>query len=289
VKTVRSFEELLEDETIELIIVNTPDKTHFEYALKALEAGKHVVVEKPFTQTAEEGEKLIETAVRQNKILSVFQNRRWDGDFLTVRKIIENGCLGRLVEFESNFMRFRNYIQHGTWKETEGFGKGIVYNLGSHMIDQALTLFGIPEDVWADVDALRTGGETDDYYYIKLIYPNVKVTLKASYLVREEGARYTLHGTEGSFLKPGIDPQEEMLKKGENPLASDWGKESEKYWGILNTNIGSLHYRGKIETLPGNYAAYYDNIYDAIRNNVELIVKPHQSLDVIRVIERVLR
>lgn len=286
VKIVRSFDELTADDSIELIVINTPDKTHFEYASRALEAGKHVIVEKPFTQTVKEGEELIRLAAHKNKILSVFQNRRWDGDFLTVRKIIANGCLGRLVEFESNFMRFRNYIQPGTWKETEGFGKGIVYNLGSHMIDQALLLFGMPEDVWADVDALRTGGETDDYYHIKLIYPNVKVTLKGSYLVREEGARYTLHGTEGSFLKSGIDPQEEMLKKGEDPFTPDWGKEPEKNWGILNTNIGGLHYRGNIETIPGNYAAYYDNIYGAIRNNVDLAVMPQQSLNVIKIIEQ---
>jgi len=285
ITSVRSFDELLLDDNIELIVVNTPDPTHFEYTRKAFEAGKHVVVEKPFTQSIKQGEDLINLAHQKNLILSVFQNRRWDGDFLTVRKVIESGCLGRLVEFESNYMRYRNYIQPNTWKETLAQGIGLTYNLGSHMIDQAVALFGMPDKVWADVDNMRAGSEVDDYYHIKLIYPKVKVTLKASYLVREEGARYTLHGTNGSFLKYGLDPQEEMLKQGGNPSMPDWGKEPESQWGILNAEINGLHIRGKVETTPGNYAAYYDNIYDVIRNRAQLEVTPEQALNVIRLIE----
>jgi predicted dehydrogenase len=284
IQSVRSFEDLLADDSIELIIVNTPDFTHYEYTSKALKAGKHVIVEKPFTQSVEDGNALIDSAKKQNRILSVFQNRRWDGDFLTVRKIIENGNLGRLVEFEANYMRFRNYIQADTWKESPELGSSITYNLGSHMIDQALTLFGMPQSVWADIDTLRDGGLIDDYYHIRLIYPSIKVSLKATYLAREETPRYILHGTEGSFLKYGIDPQEELLKKGGNPFEPDWGKEPESLWGILNTRINGLHFRGKIETEAGNYAAYYDNIYDAIRNDAPLSVTPQQSLDAIRVI-----
>ena len=286
--SVRSFDELLNDDAIELIVVNTPDPTHFEYARKSLEAGKHVVVEKPFTQNIGHGESLIDLAAKKNLILSVFQNRRWDGDFLTVRKVLESGCLGRLVEFESNYMRYRNYIQPNTWKESLAQGIGLTYNLGSHMIDQAVALFGMPDAVWADIDNMRTGSEIDDYYHIRLIYPEIKVTLKASYLVREEGARYTLHGVDGSFLKYGLDPQEEMLKQGGNPSMPDWGKEPENQWGILNTEINGLHIRGKVETTPGNYAAYYDNIYDVIRNGAGLEVTPEQSLNVIRLVEAAL-
>lgn len=285
ISSVRSFDELLDDEQIELIVVNTPDHTHFEYAHKALEAGKHVIVEKPFTRTVGQSEDLLNLAVRQNRVLSVFQNRRWDGDFLTVRKILDNEWLGRLVEFESYYMRYRNYIQPDTWKESAALGIGITYNLGSHMIDQAVTLFGMPEAVWADIDGMRTGSEIDDYYHIKLIYPDVKVTLKASYLVREEGARFTLHGTHGSFLKYGLDPQEEMLKQGGDPSAPDWGKEPETQWGILNAEINGMHLRGKVETVAGNYAAFYDNIYDAIRNGAELEVTPEQAISVIQLIE----
>jgi predicted dehydrogenase len=274
ITSVRSFDELLNDDGIELIIVNTPDHTHFEYARKALEAGRHVIVEKPFTRTIGQGEDLLNLADRKNRMLSVFQNRRWDGDFLTVRKVIDSEWLGRLVEFESNYMRYRNFIQPGTWKESAVQGIGITYNLGSHMIDQAVTLFGMPDAVWADIDSMRTGSEIDDYYVIKLIYPEIKVVLKASYLVREEGARYTLHGTNGSFLKYGIDPQEEMLKQGGNPSTPGWGREPEDRWGILNTEINGMHIRGKLETVAGNYAAYYDNIYDVLRNRAELEVSP---------------
>jgi len=285
VTSVNSFNDLLNDSKIELVVVNTPDATHYEYARKALEAGKHVVVEKPFTRTIKQGEELINLADKKNRVLSVFQNRRWDGDFLTIRKLLEYEWLGRLIEFESNYMRYRNYIQPATWKESATQGIGISYNLGAHMIDQAVTLFGMPEAVWADIDKMRAGSEIDDYYHIRLIYPDIKVTLKASYLVREETPRYTLHGTNGSFLKYGLDPQEEMMKNGGNPSMPDWGKEPESQWGILNTEINGLHMRGKVETIAGNYAAFYDNIYDAIRHRAELEVLPEQALNVLHIIE----
>jgi len=282
--SVKTFNELIDDNSIELIVVNTPDNTHFEYAQKALKAGKHVVVEKPFTRTVAQGEELINLADKHGKVLSVFQNRRWDGDFLTIKKILENEYLGRLVEFESYYMRYRNFIQPDTWKESAVHGIGVAYNMGSHMVDQAVALFGIPEAVWADIDKMRSGSEIDDYYHIRLIYPDVKVTLKASLLVREEVPRYTLHGAKGSFLKYGLDPQEEMLKKGGYPTMPGWGKEPESRWGILNTEINGVHIRGKVETCAGNYAAYYDNIYAAIRKRAELEVTAEQALIVIHLI-----
>ena len=285
VESVPNFDDLLNDDRIELVVVNTPDSTHYEYAYKALKADKHVVVEKPFTRTLRQGEELINLADKRNRILSVFQNRRWDGDFLTVKKIVEKELLGRLVEFESNYMRYRNYIQANTWKESAIQGIGLVHNLGSHMIDQAVVLFGMPEAVWADVDKMRSGSEIDDYYHIKLIYPDIKVTLKASYLVREEGPRYILHGVHGSFLKYGLDPQEEMLMKGYNPSMPNWGTEPESQWGLLNTEICGMHYRGRIETLAGNYNAFYNNIYNAIRRRGELEVLPEQAIDVLHIIE----
>ena len=285
VVSVKSFDDLLDDDNIELVVVNTPDLTHYELACKALQANKHVVVEKPFTRTIRQGEELLNLAERKNRMLSVFQNRRWDGDFLTISKLLENGCLGRLVEFESYYMRYRNFIQNDSWKESAIQGIGLTYNLGSHMIDQAVVLFGMPEAVWADIDSLRAGSEIDDFYHIKLFYPDIKVSLKASYLVREEGPRYSLHGTKGSFLKYGIDPQEEMLKQGGNPSLPDWGKEPESQWGILNTEINGIHFRGKVETVAGNYAAYYDNIYNVIRNRNELIVLPEQAINVLHIIE----
>lgn len=284
IKSVKSIEDILQDPEIHLIVINTPDHTHYELTQMALEAGKHVVVEKPFTQTVEQGEKLIRLALEKNLILSVFQNRRWDGDFLTIQEIINNKLLGRLVEFESHFDRFRNYIQPGSWKEDAGTGTGTLYNLGSHMIDQALVLFGAPKAVYADLRIQRTNGKVDDSYEVKLYYPDIKVTLKGSYLVKEAGPRYTLHGTHGSYLKYGIDPQEEALKAGINPTISDWGKESKESWGTINTIINKLNYQGTIETLPGNYKAFYDNVYDVLTNKATLAVLPEQSLAGIKII-----
>ena len=157
-KIVRSFEELIAMDELELIVVNTPDSTHFDYARRALEAGKHVIVEKPFTSTYAEGESLVALARAKGLMLSVYQNRRWDSDFLTVKQILSEGKLGRLVEFESTYPRYRNFIKSGTWKETGEMGGGLTYNLGAHLLDQAVQLFGVPEAVFADIAILRDGG-----------------------------------------------------------------------------------------------------------------------------------
>lgn len=285
VNIVRSFEELLAITEIELVIVNTPDITHYDYTKKALLAGKNVVVEKPFVFEVHEGEELISIAREKKLLLAVYQNRRWDGDFLTVKKVIESGVLGRVVEFQSSFQRFRNYIQEGTWKEKPDRRVGMTYNLGSHMIDQAVVLFGMPEAVYADIDHLRDHSSVDDYYFITLIYPQVKVSLRAGYLMREETPRYYVHGTNGSFVKYGLDPQEEMLKKGAVPGRTGWGKEEESEWGILNTDISGMHFRGKIETVAGNYNAFYEDIYESLINNTKPQTDAADVISVIRIIE----
>ena len=282
---VRSFEDILTDDNVDLIIINTPDKYHYEMALHAIKAGKHVIVEKPFTLNVKEANELISLSKKTGKILSVFQNRRWDGDFMTVKKIINEGLLGRLVEYEAHFDRYRNYLQKESWKEQAESGSGTIYNLGSHLIDQTLVLFGLPEAVFADIRSLRSGAEVDDAFTLLLKYPEIKVTLKVSYLVREPGPKFSLHGTHGSFLKWGTDPQEDDLKSGKQPGSSGWGKEAEDIWGKLNTEINEYKYNGKYETLPGNYLAYYDDIYDAIINNRKPAVTAEQGKDVIRVIE----
>ena len=285
ISIVRSFEELLHDQEIELVIVNTPDSTHFEYCKMALEAGKHVIIEKPFTIHYNEAAELVERSKKKGKVLSVFQNRRWDGDYLTVKNVIQSNMLGRLVSFESHFDRYRNFIQPDTWKEEPNAGAEILYNLGAHMIDQAYELFGMPKSVSADIGIQRTDGKVDDFYNVVLRYDHLHASLKASYMVREEGPRYILHGTEGSFLKWGLDPQEADLKAGKYPDESGWGTEPKKFWGKLNTDLMGVHFTGRIETTPGNYQTYYDNIYDVIRNGAELVVKPEQSLDLMRILE----
>lgn len=248
----RSFEELLQDNEVELIIVNTPDQTHFEYAQKCLEAGKHVIVEKPFTQT--------------------------------VQRIEKGQMLGRLIEYEAHFDRYRNFIQSDSWKEQSAAGTGVIFNLGTHMIDQAIVIFGMPESVTAHLKIMRTGGEVNDWYDIRLHYPEVNVNLKASLLVREPGPRYILHGTHGSFLKWGLDPQEEALKQGKNPNDPHWGEEPKEQWGLLHLEKDKNQFREKYKTVPGNYSAFYDNIFESIAHRKELGVKPEEALHVIRII-----
>ena len=282
---VRSVQAVLDDPEIELVIVNTINSTHFDFAARALAAGKHVVVEKPFTNTVDEARALIDMAKDAGKTLTVFQSRRWDGAYHTLQKIINSGQLGRLVEFEAHYDRFRNYLTPNSWKEETGPGSGILYNLGSHMIDQVLRLFGKPSSLSAKTGVQRTGGRVDDYYDIRMDYPGINVIIKSSYLVREPGPLYKLHGEKGSFIKFGIDPQEEALKLHQVPGGPGWGSEPENYWGILNTEINGVHFRGPVETLRGNYLGYYQNLYEAIREGAEIAVKPEEALMVIEIIE----
>ena len=289
INVVRNLEDILADPHIDLVVVNTPNETHFDFTAKALEAGKHVVVEKPFTNTVHEAQQLIALAKKKNKVLSVFQNRRWDGAFMTLRKVIASGVLGKVVEYEAHYDRFRNYIAPNTWKEEPGPGSGILYNLGSHMLDQVLVLFGKPEWISASTGIQRPGGKVEDYYDLRLEYPGLNVIVKSSYLVREPGPFYTVHGVNGSFVKYGIDPQEEALKLHQVPGTPGWGTEPEKFWGKLNTEIDGLHYEGKIETLPGNYVGFYQSVYETIREGKELSVKPEHAMQVIQLIEAAIK
>lgn len=283
-RLVRNFSDILSDPGIELVVINTPDYLHFEMAVEALESGKHIVVEKPFTMKAEEADRIMELAESRGLMVSVFQNRRWDGDYLTVKKIISEGQLGRLVSFESHFDRFRNYIQE-SWKEDRTLGAGTLYNLGSHMIDQALQLFGMPGYIFADVRAQRAGSSIDDSFDIFMHYDDVKCLVRGSYLVKEQGPRYILHGTRGSFVKTGIDPQEEALKSGAVPGTRSWGEEHPVDYGTLNTLTDGMDFYSRIPSVPGNYLAYYDNIHAHLRKGASLEVKPDQARDVIRIIE----
>ena len=185
IEVVKDFTSIINDNEIDLVIISTPNSTHFNYTKEALSAGKHVVVEKPFTPTSKEADELIALAKKQNKVLSVFQNRRWDSDFLTIQKIIDGNFLGRLVEYESHYDRYKNIINHDSWKEQESVGHGILFDLGTHLIDQALVLFGLPKSLWANVRIQRDGGKVEDAFEIVLYYKSdvaPKVTLKEAYL-----------------------------------------------------------------------------------------------------------
>lgn len=284
-KVTTDINKVLEDETIDLIIVATPNIYHYELATKALLANKHVIVEKPFTVTSKEADELIELAKKQNKILTVYQNRRWDSDFLTIKEIIAKDLLGDVVEYEAHFDRFRNVVKNG-WREEELPGSGILYDLGSHLIDQAQCLFGLPNEVRADIRTQRKDAKCDDNFEVVLNYDNIKVILKAGMLVREELPRFIILGNKGSYVKYGLDVQEAALREGKTPnTVENWGKEPEDIWGILNTEISGLNFRGKIESKCGDYRKFYENVYKAILGEEELLVKPEEARNTIRIIE----
>jgi scyllo-inositol 2-dehydrogenase (NADP+) len=279
---VQDYNKIIENGQIDLVILILPNHLHYEFAKKALEAGKHLLVEKPFTTHVWEANELIQLAYTKKLVLSVNHNRRWDSDFLTVKKIVENDLIGKLVEYEAHFDRFRNKVKSG-WKEDKRMsGSGILYDLGSHLIDQALTLFGLPAEVFADIRIQREGAEVPDNFELLLFYPGLKVTLKAGMLVKEKGPTYSVFGTRGSFLKYGVDIQEEDLKQGKNPEDEpDWGEEPKEIWGKLNT----LEEERRIESESGDYRRVYEGLYEAITTGSDPAVKPEQARDVIRIIE----
>lgn len=289
VTIVRSYNEMLENKDIELVIVNTPDKFHYEMAKLAILSGKHVVVEKPVTLQSAQAAELIALAREQGVVFTVYQNRRWDGDFRTVQKVLAENKLGRLIEFESHYDRYRTFITPETWKEEGGQYSGVLYNLGSHMVDQVYVLFGKPLAVTAHLKIVRTAGIVTDYYDLRLEYKKFAALLKCSYLVKKPGPRYILHGEFGSFYKSGIDPQEEMLKAGKLPVGEIWGTEPASEWGKLFYENDGKDFEEVIETLPGNYNIFYNNVFDAIRNNADLFVKPEESVEVLKILEACLK
>ena len=285
VEIVRDFHDLLNDPDINLIIICTPNALHFPMVKESLLAGKHVVVEKPVTPTSDEVEELIRLARSVDRKLFVYQNRRWDGDFLTVRRILDKKILGDLTEYEAHFDRYSPELSPGAWRDEDNPGGGILYDLGTHLIDQALLLFGLPESLFADIRKQRKGSRVDDCFELDLFYPGLKVILKAGMLVREPGPRFILHGSKGSFEKYGIDPQEKDLKDGLMPGSDNWGVEDPKYRGILNVkNAGENLYRD-IETEPGCYQVFYENVFAVLVNDKKMAVKPEEAKDVIRIIE----
>lgn len=287
VDVAKSLEEVLADSSIDLVSICSPNATHFEFAKKCLLANKHVLVEKPFTATVSEAEELIALAKQQNKVLSVFQNRRFDSDFMTLKKVIEGGLLGDLLSFEAHYDRYKPVLNAKKWKETPAPSNGILYDLGAHLVDQVITLFGSPQQVWGQTYTEREGSTIDDAFDIRLNYGKLKVTLKSSLMVREEGPRYILYGTKGSFVKYGIDLQEDHLKAGIMPNMDGYGIESAENYGILNSDINGLSVRGKVETLKGDWSLLFDNLHDAIVEGKELFVKPEQVLAQIKIFEAI--
>lgn len=285
IKTFRTMEDLLADENIELVIVNTPSVTHFELSMQVIDAGKHLIVEKPFTATALQAEELIAAAKKKNVKLSVYQNRRYDSDYRTVKKILDEGLLGKIIDAEIHYDRYTPELSYKVHKETPTPAVGCVYDLGSHLIDQALQLFGMPIALFADIAINRPGSKVDDYFDIKLFYSSHRITLKSSYYVREALPGYIFHGSFGSFIKHKTDVQETDLQAHKKPGGPDWGKEPESQKGFLHTEKNGKVIKEYVPSLRGNYGDYYDGMYDAIRNDASVPVTPESAMDVIKIIE----
>jgi predicted dehydrogenase len=273
---------VLHDPHIDLIVIATPNALHAPQAHAALDSGKHVVVDKPFTVTVREAEAVIAHAERAERVLSVFHNRRWDADFLTLRELIASDTLGEITQFESHFDRFRPDVRD-RWRERAGPGAGLWYDLGPHLLDQALQLFGAPIGLWADIAMQRDGAETDDYFHAVLRYPRCRVILHASALVAAHGLRFAVHGTRGSYVKMGLDSQEDALKAGRTPGDASWGVDSEA--GTLSVVDGESTATRYVAGVPGNYRRYYERVRDAILGSDTNPVPAADALAVMRLIE----
>jgi len=284
-KSYTSLEELLSDD-IDLVIVNTPNITHFEYAKRALLAGKHIVVEKPLTVRVSEGEELKKLAEQKGKLLCPYQNRRWNSDYKTVKRIIDSGCLGDIVEAEIRYDRYTPAFSYKKHKETGETGTGIVYDLGAHLIDQALQLFGKPNALFADIAIQRKGSLIDDYVELLLFYKDLRVRLKSGFFIREFIPGYMIFGKNGTFLKSRADVQEDDLLKGIKPTVANWGIEPESEQGLLHTEIEGKIIREKVATERGDYMGYFEALYQSIVNGKPLAVTADESIAVINIIEK---
>ncbi len=287
VQKATSLDAVLADSEIDLVSICSPNDTHFEYSQKCLLRGKHVLVEKPMTATPEETQHLIALAEKQGKHLFIFQNRRFDSDFMTVKKVIEGGLLGEILNFEIHYNRFKPILNPKKWKETVSATSGILYDLGAHIIDQTIVLFGSPLSIWGETFSQREGSEVDDAFNIHFDYGRLKVALRSSLLVREETPRYIIHGTKGSFIKYGIDVQEDHLKAGIMPDRAEFGYETAQYKGILNTEINGVTVRGSVETERGNWGILFQNIYEVIAKNAEPIISLTDIIEQLRIIQQV--
>lgn len=281
----RDVDEMLGDKSIELVVITVPNQHHYEMTKKVLAAGKHAVVEKPFVATSEEARELFVLAKKQQCHLFIYHNRRFDGDFVTLAKLVRGGALGSIVRYEAHFDRYRPELNKKQWKESADPSVSIVHDLGTHLIDQAVALFGRPVSVTADLRCERPGTRVIDAFDIFLHYANRVAHLKASCLVKEPGPRYAVHGMEGSFVKHGIDPQEERLLAGDSLQNPDLGLEDQQFWGILNT--GKLEAeKVRVKTERGDYMHYYRNAASVFEGG-EMAVSHEDVLSVIEIIEAV--
>jgi scyllo-inositol 2-dehydrogenase (NADP+) len=284
VRVVSTPAELLEDPAVDLVVVAAPNEAHFQLASLALRAGRHVVVEKPLAPRSSEADQLIRLAERQDRLLSAFHQRRWDGDFLTVQRCLQAGLLGRVSSYRARWDRFRPRPEGG-WRDQDLPGSGVLHDLGAHLVDQALCLFGPPATVLADVGAQRPGAVTDDWFHLVLGYDELRVVLQAGSLVRAPGPRFEVDGDRGSLVKYGLDPQAKMLEDGLRPGDPGWGLEPEDRHATVTTELGGLQLTGRLATVPGAWPAFYRQMAEAILGEGQVPVAPRSARDVVWVLE----
>ena len=287
-EVVPSPQDIINNPSIDLVINTSPNTDHVRWAREALLAGKHVMIEKPFTVNTQEADELIELAKKTGKILTVYHSRRFTSCTKTVKKLLDSGLLGEIHDYEAHFDRYRNEprpLTRGGWREKPLPGSGIFFDLGAHLVDQALYFFGMPTAITAEIKKQREFTNADDHFDVRFHYPHLTATLKAGMLCKIPGPTFQIHGTNGSFVKYGLDVQEAMLDAGKIPQGVEWGREPENIWGTLNTEYKGLKIQGKIESEHGDYREYFANLRDAIWGKAEIAVKPEEARNVIKMIE----
>lgn len=287
-RIVRSIEELLAIDEIRLVVIATPNDTHYSLARQCLAAGRDVVVDKPFATTVDEAIALVQIARQGGRLLTVYQNRRFDGDFQAVRQIVAGGELGRMVRFESNYDRFRPQLKTGAWRERAGAGTGIFFDLAPHLIDHAVLLFGLPDAITADVRCERDNAVADDAFDLMLHYPrDLRAVLRATMLAATTRPRFLLQGTKGTYVKQAFDVQEPKLRAGRIPW-EETPSQSERHdnEGVLTVVEADGAARER-RISPGNsdYRDFYANVRDAMLGRAELAVSPQHALNVMRILE----
>lgn len=283
--TYRTLEELLADTSIGLVVVATPSGTHFEVARQVLNAGKHAVVDKPVSVTSQQIAELIELAAARQLLLIPFHNRRWDGDFLTVQKLLHEHQLGRIVYLESRFDRWSPGATRRPWKDDPEQGGGVLLDLGTHLVDQALMLCGKPLAMSADVLRERDGEGSEDSFTVRLRYAKSMVVLGANQLSAPAGARFYVRGTRGNFRKKGVDPQEAALNKILQITAANWGQEAQADWGLLYVDVEGGMVSRPVATVAGDYRSYYTAVRDALNGQGKPPVTPVEAWRVARILE----
>ncbi|MEA9555615.1 oxidoreductase [Xanthomonas nasturtii] len=283
ISVVADLDSALADPALDAVVLATPNQTHAPFALQALAAGKHVLVDKPFALDAAQARAMVDAAAAAGRVISVFQNRRWDADFLTVRRLIDEGQLGEVVEFHSHFDRYRPQVRD-RWRESDIPGAGLWYDLGPHLLDQALQLFGAPQAIAADLQRQRSQARSDDYFHVALHYPRLRVILHAGSLVADNRLRFAVHGTRGSYLKHGLDTQEDQLRAGRRPGTVGWGVDP------LPGTLTRVDEEGRVHThqpdnLPGDYRQCYAAFRDALAGTGPAPVDGADAVQLMRLLE----